>query len=444
MALEAATFISQLVATNPTGADQKAQGDDQMRLLKSVLQQTFPNADHAITFGGFEAKANGYVLKAVDYNQLVTDNGKVVYFDLSGAARTYNLLAVATATVGFLTFIDRDATQANDLTIDASGAELINSVASLVLKRGESGFLYCTAAVGNEWRFFYTRSVREFYQALSVIVAIAGDAAAFESTVAGAARGPDVAAYRNINGAVNNIIGSFVLRGKNTLGTVKDWARLRAKLLNVTAATEASQGILSALVANVETDIITFGPGVQIGTPTQGDKGPGTLNADNPIYVDGVNIGAFSTQLLHIRDEKASGTDGGTPVAATWTKHTLDDVKVNEIAGASQAASVITLPIGDYYIEAWSTGFRSNGSKIRLRNTTDATTAVVGGSAFDNNGGAFAQSYPPLEGRFTVSGAPKNFELQYWIGTAIATVGLGNAVTTGEVEVYADARIWKL
>jgi hypothetical protein len=49
MGLESATFISGLVATNPVGAtDPKAQGDDHIRLVKSVLQSTFPNANAAI------------------------------------------------------------------------------------------------------------------------------------------------------------------------------------------------------------------------------------------------------------------------------------------------------------------------------------------------------------------------------------------------------------
>jgi hypothetical protein len=49
MGLESATFVSGLVATNPVGAtDSIAQGDDHIRLLKSVLQSTFPNASAAI------------------------------------------------------------------------------------------------------------------------------------------------------------------------------------------------------------------------------------------------------------------------------------------------------------------------------------------------------------------------------------------------------------
>lgn len=42
MTIEAATFISQLNPTLPTGADAKSEGDDQIRLVKSVLQAQFP------------------------------------------------------------------------------------------------------------------------------------------------------------------------------------------------------------------------------------------------------------------------------------------------------------------------------------------------------------------------------------------------------------------
>jgi hypothetical protein len=49
MALESATFINQLVATNPTATDTVAQADDHLRLIKSTLQATFPNIDAAVT-----------------------------------------------------------------------------------------------------------------------------------------------------------------------------------------------------------------------------------------------------------------------------------------------------------------------------------------------------------------------------------------------------------
>lgn len=42
MTVEAATYISQLDPTSPDGNQPKAEGDDQLRLLKSTLKATFP------------------------------------------------------------------------------------------------------------------------------------------------------------------------------------------------------------------------------------------------------------------------------------------------------------------------------------------------------------------------------------------------------------------
>lgn len=48
MSLESATYIADLVSTNPTGADGKAQGDNHIRLMKAVAKATLPNADRAM------------------------------------------------------------------------------------------------------------------------------------------------------------------------------------------------------------------------------------------------------------------------------------------------------------------------------------------------------------------------------------------------------------
>ena len=48
MTVESASFISGLVPAYPPGSDSISEGDDHLRLLKSVLQGTFPNANGAI------------------------------------------------------------------------------------------------------------------------------------------------------------------------------------------------------------------------------------------------------------------------------------------------------------------------------------------------------------------------------------------------------------
>ena len=47
MALESASYISGLVATNPSGSDSISQGDDHLRLIKDVLKTSLPDVDQA-------------------------------------------------------------------------------------------------------------------------------------------------------------------------------------------------------------------------------------------------------------------------------------------------------------------------------------------------------------------------------------------------------------
>ena len=48
MALESATFINQLIPANPTGGDDRSQGDDHIRLVKNVLKNSFPNITNVV------------------------------------------------------------------------------------------------------------------------------------------------------------------------------------------------------------------------------------------------------------------------------------------------------------------------------------------------------------------------------------------------------------
>lgn len=49
MGLEVANFISDLVASNPTGSDNASTADDHCRLIKSAVKNTFPNVAGAVT-----------------------------------------------------------------------------------------------------------------------------------------------------------------------------------------------------------------------------------------------------------------------------------------------------------------------------------------------------------------------------------------------------------
>ena len=49
MGLESATYIDDLVITNPTSGDDPSAGDDHLRLIKSTIKNTFPNISAPVT-----------------------------------------------------------------------------------------------------------------------------------------------------------------------------------------------------------------------------------------------------------------------------------------------------------------------------------------------------------------------------------------------------------
>lgn len=59
MGLESTTYIDGLVVTNPTGTDGKSQGDDHLRLIKSVLKNSFPGITGAVTVTQAQLNAVG-------------------------------------------------------------------------------------------------------------------------------------------------------------------------------------------------------------------------------------------------------------------------------------------------------------------------------------------------------------------------------------------------
>src|SRR6185312_12307842 len=49
MALETASYVANLVESNPDGGDQRSTADDHIRLLKAALKRTFPKLDGAVS-----------------------------------------------------------------------------------------------------------------------------------------------------------------------------------------------------------------------------------------------------------------------------------------------------------------------------------------------------------------------------------------------------------
>jgi hypothetical protein len=150
--------------------------------------------------------------------------------------------------------------------------------------------------------------------------------------------------------------------------------------------------------------------------------------------------GAFENNLLHIVHESADGTSGGASVASAWTKGTISTIKTNEITSATLSSDVISLPAGDYYAQCNAYLTNSGYIQIRLRDTTNSASLVVGTNGYCE-GSASTTGF--ANGRFTLSGTA-NVELQYYVTTAYSN-GQGFASPgSGEVNRFKDVQIWKL
>jgi hypothetical protein len=148
----------------------------------------------------------------------------------------------------------------------------------------------------------------------------------------------------------------------------------------------------------------------------------------------------FASQLLHVRDEKASA-NGGDCIAGNQVR-TLNTIITNEITGASLSSNRITLPAGTYYIDAQAPAFFCGRHRIFLYNYTDSSNIIIGLHTYStaNTGGDVNHSF--LYGRFTIT-AQKEIELHHSTQVAKSSNGLGLNRTDGLTGVFANVLIWR-
>lgn len=133
MALETATYIHELVETNPTGPDPKSQGDDHIRLHKKVTKNTWPNITGAVTASQAELNIlDGATLSTAELN---------VLDGVTASTAELNILDGVTATAAELNVLDGITSSTAELnildgvTVTASD---LNTVTTRALKAGDT------------------------------------------------------------------------------------------------------------------------------------------------------------------------------------------------------------------------------------------------------------------------------------------------------------------
>jgi microcystin-dependent protein len=126
MGLESATYVQDLVSTNPTTGDDVSAGDDHLRLIKAALKTTFPTAGKAFYFPTTEMITADETVTSSD------DNTTYIADTTSGDIEVTLPVSLGTSRKGFTVTVQRGAAAANALTVvPASGA--INGAASFAI-----------------------------------------------------------------------------------------------------------------------------------------------------------------------------------------------------------------------------------------------------------------------------------------------------------------------
>lgn len=121
MGLETGNFIDALNVANPGNLDEKARGDDHLRLIKSVLKNSFPNLASALNSPNVMA-ASGGVGASDNYKVIVATAAiTITLADVAGLGSAWRILVYAGG---------------NSVTVETTGTNTINGAESITLAPG--------------------------------------------------------------------------------------------------------------------------------------------------------------------------------------------------------------------------------------------------------------------------------------------------------------------
>ena len=115
MALESATYISELVDTNPTATDAISQGDDHLRMLKTVLKTQFSGLSGTAAITASETEMN-------KLDGVTATTAELNYLDITTLGTSENSKAVTQTAGGAITI----GATGNDETIDIASHDLVD------------------------------------------------------------------------------------------------------------------------------------------------------------------------------------------------------------------------------------------------------------------------------------------------------------------------------
>ena len=147
--------------------------------------------------------------------------------------------------------------------------------------------------------------------------------------------------------------------------------------------------------------------------------------------------------IVVLRDEKASGTSGGTFNSGAWQTRDLNTKATDTHSICTLAANQFSLPAGTYEINVRAPCFLTGQTKAKLRNVSDGSDTIIGASGYAYGAAGGDAISSTVDGVFTIASS-KTFEVQHRCATTSAVSGFGYADGFSVVEVYTEVFIRKI
>lgn len=153
-------------------------------------------------------------------------------------------------------------------------------------------------------------------------------------------------------------------------------------------------------------------------------------------------VGIPLPQIATVSHVLSTGTSYGGAAATTQNVRPLNTLVDSGSIGITLASNQFVLPPGSYYVDGYSVSHRTGFNRARLRNITAGATTLLG-SSVNSNTGTGDVIHSIISGYFTIS-VSTTFQIDHYTTSANATNGLGNAVSSGESELYCNIKIQKI
>lgn len=283
MGLETGTYISDLVASNPPGTDPKSQGDDHIRLIKSVLQATLVSANRAFTLTKAAEISDKTETASSNRSLLPADHGKIILVDSTGGDVTITLPDPANAAIGegWVSVIRRIDASSNEVKIAVSGSATIDGTGEITFAtQYEGGIL---KSDGTNWQVlgYYSPNIA-LTNAENVFTRFnefnfSNQRLFWANDVATA--GPSWYLQRNrTTPAIDNDLGAIFFDGADSGGGNQNWASIRAIIVDpVNGSHDGKLRFRTAVDGSFGTRL-EIAKGLWAGGVTGGDPGFDRLN----------------------------------------------------------------------------------------------------------------------------------------------------------------------